>query len=62
MQHISDHLAVIFAVLGAVGLVVFGWLVWPPLAVLVFSVQSLAAGLLIDWEAVRGKSARTPPK
>jgi hypothetical protein len=56
--------AAVLVVAGVVGLSVFGWLVWPPLVVLPISVACLAAGLLIDWEAPRGKSAPShhPPQ
>ena len=55
-------LGAVLTLVGVVGLSVFGWLVWPPLVVAVPSVAALAAGLLIDWEAVSGESAHTPPR
>jgi hypothetical protein len=42
-------------------LATFAWCVWPPLTLLVLGLAATAAGLLIDWEALRGNSARTSP-
>jgi len=49
--------AVLLTVAGLVGLSLFCWFVWPPLAFLPSSIAAVLAGLLIDWEAQRGKSA-----
>jgi hypothetical protein len=47
----------LFSGVGVSGLSLFCWFIWPPLALLPVSVAFLALGLLIDWEAPRGKSA-----
>lgn len=46
---------------GLVGLTLFLLLVWPPLALLPFSVGAIAGGLLVDWGSLRGKPS-TPPQ
>ncbi len=55
-------MGVILTVIGVACLAAFGWFVWPPLVLAVTGGSSLAVGLLIDWEAVRGESAGTPPR
>lgn len=49
----------LFVLAGLAGLTAFGWLLWPPLALLPCSLSCLLMGLLVDWEAPRGKPA--PP-
>lgn len=48
-------MAVVLALVGVVGLTVFLWFCWPPLALLPVSIGCLAAGVLIDWERLRGQ-------
>lgn len=56
-------MALILTCLGIVGLAVFAGFMWLPLALLVLATASLAAGLLIDWEALRnGKPAKPSPR
>lgn len=55
-------IGLVLVLAGLTGLTLFAWIVWPPLALAVPSVASLVAGLLTDWEAARGKPARTPPR
>lgn len=54
-------MGVILTVGGVVLLAAFAWFVWPPLVLGVLGAGSLTAGLLIDWEDLRGESANTPP-
>jgi hypothetical protein len=54
-------MGVTLTVAGVVLLAAFAWFVWPPLVLAALGSGSLAAGLLIDWEAIRGESADTPP-
>lgn len=53
-------MGLIFAVAGAAGLVLFALILWPPAALLVASLELLAAGLLVDWEALKREPAAPP--
>lgn len=53
-------IAILLVVAGIVGLTLFGWFCWPPLALLPASAACVVAGLWVDWEALRGKSSSPP--
>ena len=49
------RLSVALVLFAVVDLTVFAACIWPPLALLPAGVAALAAGLLIDWEKLRGQ-------
>lgn len=54
-------IAAVLVVVGLVGVTLFAWCVWPPLAFLPFSIAATVAGLLVDWKAVLHGEPSTPP-
>lgn len=54
-------IAVVLVLFGVACVTVFAGFVWLPLALLPVGAAALAAGLLIDWEKLRGQPS-APPK
>jgi hypothetical protein len=55
---VSVAIGIVLVSLGLIGLTVFCLIAYPPSAIVPISVALIALGLLIDWEALRGKLAK----